>query len=158
MTVTNLTALCFTMGRQGGTIHQVADDLGVESAFILNANEDAMGDLLRIAQEYRNKTHRFKPVSFRLPSKIYAWSGFEGCEGSWSFEPCGCGNHPEMEGFVRADIHDEALTALKVALDAINMTLSANAALEEANIIICTGTETTRKLERAKAMAEEVLK
>ena len=54
MTVTNLTALIFAMGRQGGTIHQVATDLGLKSEEILNADEEKMEDYLRMAQRLNN--------------------------------------------------------------------------------------------------------
>lgn len=50
MTVSNLTALIFTMGRQGGTIHQVATDLGLSPSDILEADEEKMEDYLRMAQ------------------------------------------------------------------------------------------------------------
>jgi hypothetical protein len=56
--VTNLTALCFAMGNQGGTIVQVARDLGVEVQDIFKADEERMGDLLRIAQKYQRDKNK----------------------------------------------------------------------------------------------------
>ena len=50
MTVTNLVALQFAMGYQGGTIHQMAKKLRVDTSDILNANDERMDDLLRRAQ------------------------------------------------------------------------------------------------------------
>lgn len=50
MPVTNLVALQFAMGYQGGTIHQMADRLRVSTDDILNADDEKMGDLLRKAQ------------------------------------------------------------------------------------------------------------
>lgn len=51
MAVTNLVALQFAMGYQGGTIHQMAEALRVSTDDILNADDDRMGELLRKAQE-----------------------------------------------------------------------------------------------------------
>lgn len=59
--VTNLTAIIFTMGRQGGTVDDVARELGVTVNEILNADDDQMGDLLRMAQKFRNKP-QWKPI------------------------------------------------------------------------------------------------
>lgn len=55
MPVSNLTALCFAMGQQGGTVHQVASDLGVDVADIINADDARMDDLLRMAQAHGRK-------------------------------------------------------------------------------------------------------
>lgn len=55
MPVSNLTALCFAMGHQGGTVHQVARDLGVDVSDIINANDARMDDLLRMAQAHGRK-------------------------------------------------------------------------------------------------------
>ena len=48
---TNLVALQFAMGYQGGTIHQMAEALRVSTDDILNADDERMGELLRKAQE-----------------------------------------------------------------------------------------------------------
>ena len=52
MSVTNLVALQFAMGYQGGTIHQMAKALGVNTDDILDADDERMGDLLRLAQKH----------------------------------------------------------------------------------------------------------
>lgn len=49
----NTHVLCFVLGWQGGTIHQVAKLLGVTTSDICNADYDRMGDLCRMAQEKR---------------------------------------------------------------------------------------------------------
>jgi hypothetical protein len=48
--MTNLETLIKAMGYQGGTVHQVARDLGVVADDILNANTRQMRDLLKIAR------------------------------------------------------------------------------------------------------------
>lgn len=48
--LTNTEVLCFVLGWQGGTIHQVADALNVSSDEILDADHDKMTDLCRKAQ------------------------------------------------------------------------------------------------------------
>lgn len=48
--LTNTEILCFVLGWQGGTVHQVAKALEVEVQYILDANHDQMLDLCRKAQ------------------------------------------------------------------------------------------------------------
>lgn len=50
-TVPNTFALCFALGWQGGTVHQVAETLETTVQDILTADEDRMGVLLRLAQQ-----------------------------------------------------------------------------------------------------------
>ena len=52
MSVTNLVALQFAMGYQGGTVHQMAKALRVNTSDILNADDERMSDLLRLAQKH----------------------------------------------------------------------------------------------------------
>ena len=52
--ITNTTALMFTLGWQGGTIHQVSEVLNVSPQFIIEANYIEMNVLLRQAQRIRN--------------------------------------------------------------------------------------------------------
>lgn len=47
----NLSVLCFVLGNQGGTLHQVARDLDVDRELILEANDAQMQDLCRKAQQ-----------------------------------------------------------------------------------------------------------
>lgn len=54
MAVSNLTALIFAMGRQGGTVHDVASALGIKTSDILEADENKMEDYLRMAQRLNN--------------------------------------------------------------------------------------------------------
>ena len=74
MTVTNLTALIFAMGRQGGTIHQVATDLGLKPEEILNADEEKMEEYLRMAQRLNNLNnfrYRSNPnLDGQLPNRL----------------------------------------------------------------------------------------
>lgn len=86
MSVSNLTAIVFTMGRQGGTVHDVAKTLGVSVSDIINADDAGMDDLLRLAQQFRNQTGKFKRVNGKLPLIINAWWGM-GDNGSWDLEP-----------------------------------------------------------------------
>ena len=44
-------ALCFALGWQGGTVHQVADELKVNSAEIIGADDTRMAIFLRQAQK-----------------------------------------------------------------------------------------------------------
>jgi len=101
MNVPNTTALIFAMGYQGGTVHQVAADLGVTTSDILNADADRMGDLLRLAQAYRNSRDRdvvpgymhCAKCKFHLSrTNLYMQSGTTG-PGDNKTEPCpnGCG-------------------------------------------------------------------
>lgn len=48
--LTNTAVLCFILGWQGGTVHQVADALGVTRDDILTASYTRMGELARKAQ------------------------------------------------------------------------------------------------------------
>ena len=52
MSVTNLVALQFAMGYQGGTVHQMAKALRVNTSDIINADGERMEDLLRAAQKH----------------------------------------------------------------------------------------------------------
>lgn len=51
--ISNTAVLLFVMGYQGGTVHQVAGELGVEVDYIINANATEMGELCRKAQAYQ---------------------------------------------------------------------------------------------------------
>lgn len=46
----NTEILCFVLGLQGGTIHQVADTIHEDEMTILDAGTDEMRTLCRIAQ------------------------------------------------------------------------------------------------------------
>ncbi len=48
--LTNTEILCFVLGWQGGTIHQVSRTLSVPSDDILNADAERMRGLCRMAQ------------------------------------------------------------------------------------------------------------
>ena len=52
--VPNSIVLMFILGWQGGTIHQVAETLGVSVADIQNADYLRMEELMRLAQTKRN--------------------------------------------------------------------------------------------------------
>ena len=54
-TLTNTEILIFILGKQGGTVHQVAKQLGVAASEIINANYDQMQDLARAAQVCRTQ-------------------------------------------------------------------------------------------------------
>lgn len=51
--LTNTEALMFILGWQGGTIHQLSRELGVETTEILFANNEKMNELARLAQQKR---------------------------------------------------------------------------------------------------------
>lgn len=51
MSISNTTILLFVLGYQGGTVHQLAEELGVPTEDILDADEERMGNLMRIAQK-----------------------------------------------------------------------------------------------------------
>jgi hypothetical protein len=51
--MTNTSILCFVIGWQGGTIHQLVDALKVSHNDILNATDEEMGILCRKAQRYQ---------------------------------------------------------------------------------------------------------
>lgn len=53
--LTNTHALCFVLGWQGGTVHQVARELGVNTQDILTADYDRMGELCRKAQQVKQE-------------------------------------------------------------------------------------------------------
>ena len=55
-TVGNTEILMFIIGWQGGTIHQLADAMGVPTWRIMNATYDDMQDLMRLAQQKRAST------------------------------------------------------------------------------------------------------
>lgn len=52
--LSNTHVLCFVLGWQGGTIHQVAQELDVSNNTILDADEATMNWLCRLAQSVRN--------------------------------------------------------------------------------------------------------
>lgn len=74
MTVSNLTALIFTMGRQGGTLHDVAHALGIKALDILDADEEKMEEYLRMAQRLNNLNnfrYRSNPnLDGQLPNRL----------------------------------------------------------------------------------------
>ncbi|HEX4283687.1 MAG TPA: hypothetical protein VHZ28_01255, partial [Terracidiphilus sp.] len=49
--LSNTEILCFIVGWQGGTLHQLAEKLGVSTNEILHADYDQMQDLMRLAQK-----------------------------------------------------------------------------------------------------------
>ena len=49
--LSNTEILIFIVGWQGGTVHQLAQHLGVATRVILDANYDEMQDLMRLAQK-----------------------------------------------------------------------------------------------------------
>lgn len=53
--LTNTAILCFVLGYQGGTVHQVAKELGVTVDDIIGADSDKMGILCRMAQRMQWK-------------------------------------------------------------------------------------------------------
>lgn len=48
--MTNTHILAFMLGYQGGTVHQIAQELGVETAYIIDATDGEMENLMRKAQ------------------------------------------------------------------------------------------------------------
>lgn len=55
MSLTNTHILCFVLGWQGGTVHQVAQELGVTTSDIIDAGDARMGELCRVAQKVQWK-------------------------------------------------------------------------------------------------------
>lgn len=53
--MTNTETLLFVLGYQGGTIHALARELDVSTDYILNADNERMGDLCRLAQNIKRK-------------------------------------------------------------------------------------------------------
>ena len=53
--VPNSVVLMFVRGWQGGTLHQIADELGVTTQDIQTADLDRMQNLMRLAQNKRSK-------------------------------------------------------------------------------------------------------
>ncbi len=51
--LSNTAVLCFVLGWQGGTVHQVAKEIKVSTQAILDAGEVEMGELCRKAQRVR---------------------------------------------------------------------------------------------------------
>jgi Fic family protein len=68
--------LAFILGWQGGTVHQVADELKVSVQDVLNADDDKMQNLCRMAQYARlhknqsNAEKRNKAAILELSSLI----------------------------------------------------------------------------------------
>lgn len=52
--LSNTEILMFIRGWQGGTVYQIATELGVTTLDIVNADYDRMQDLMRLAQSKRN--------------------------------------------------------------------------------------------------------
>lgn len=76
--LSNTHTLCFVLGWQGGTIHQVAQVLDVTTTDIMNASEERMGQLCRIAQSvHRNFREEKAPPA----------------EGDWTFKAQGDADH-----------------------------------------------------------------
>lgn len=74
MPISNLSALCFAMGHQGGTISQVARDLDVKTSDILEADENRMEDLLRLAQAYSRKKQGINQTHITIGYFVYTAS------------------------------------------------------------------------------------
>jgi hypothetical protein len=53
MYMSNTEILMYVLGWQGGTIHQLADVLGVTTDIILKADDAALHELCRLAQTIR---------------------------------------------------------------------------------------------------------
>lgn len=51
--MSNTEILCYILGWQGGTVHQVASELGETVETILHADDEQMGILARAAQQKR---------------------------------------------------------------------------------------------------------
>lgn len=64
--ISNTEILMFILGWQGGTIHQLADAMGVPNWRIMNATYDDMQDLMRLAQQKRAATHPATPIQAAL--------------------------------------------------------------------------------------------
>ena len=56
--LTNVEVLCFVLGWQGGTVHQVADELGVKVDEVLRADHKQMHHWCRMAQHIRKQRER----------------------------------------------------------------------------------------------------
>lgn len=52
----NTEILCFVLGWQGGTVHQVSQKLNISITEILDANPEQMRELCRKAQQVRSNT------------------------------------------------------------------------------------------------------
>lgn len=52
--LTNTEILMYVLGWQGGTIHQLAHEIGINQDEILNADAEKMRELVRVAQTVRN--------------------------------------------------------------------------------------------------------
>lgn len=60
ISVPNSIVLMFVRGWQGGTIHQIAAELGVTPIEIERADMERMGELMRLAQQrQRDETRRY---------------------------------------------------------------------------------------------------
>jgi len=53
--LTNTEILIFITGKQGGTVHQIAEKLGVTASDIINADYERMQQLCRAAQTVRTQ-------------------------------------------------------------------------------------------------------
>ena len=53
--MTNCEILCFVLGWQGGTVHQVAQELNTTTDAVINASPKEMRELCRKALGLRNK-------------------------------------------------------------------------------------------------------
>lgn len=56
--LTNTEVLMYVLGWQGGTLHQLAETLGIKDDVILDANADKMRELIALAQMIRNQRGR----------------------------------------------------------------------------------------------------
>lgn len=76
--MSNTAILCFVLGWQGGTIHQVAREIGSTTGEILDADYEAMGDLCRKAQAVNSRYQRVARARSALRIMI---DGGEECRG-----------------------------------------------------------------------------
>lgn len=76
--MSNTAILCFVLGWQGGTIHQVAEELGCTTGHILDADYEVMGELCRKAQAANPRYQRITRALKELRGQI---DGGEECRG-----------------------------------------------------------------------------
>lgn len=66
----NTAILCFILGWQGGTVHQVSEVLGLSVSTILDANTSEMELLCRKAQTARYHSAQRSPAAKLRPAQI----------------------------------------------------------------------------------------
>lgn len=76
--MSNTAILCFVLGWQGGTIYQVAKEIGCKTDEILDADYEAIGELCRKAQAANPRYQRITKSLKELREQI---DGGEECRG-----------------------------------------------------------------------------